>query len=98
MKTVAVQHSMPEVCSRLRESGYLVVNPSEPLSTTRIDAYLYAGWRPDVPCCGMEPADITCGSLTVPPEPGIPVMVNVAGLSPNEALELLMYRLGLARR
>ena len=95
-RTIALHSASGSAAALLRGAGYRIVDFSEAAKPgTKIDAYVYtAAYRPDS-ISAAEAADISVGSAAAHPEQsGFPVMVNVAGLSAEQTLSTLQYRLG----
>jgi hypothetical protein len=96
-KTVALQHPAGKLAAVLTAKGYKVLAFQEAVRfRVHVDAILYAGHRPETGAEMPEAADMSVGHghgwLADDALPG-PVMLNIAGLSPEEAAAELAIRL-----
>lgn len=96
---VALQHAMPAIDASLRKNGYIVVSAQD-CARMQISAYLYTGHRSDPSGYhfGALPVDRQVGWPLPAPFIPWPLLINVSGLSPDEVLFILKYRLALVKR
>jgi hypothetical protein len=102
-KTVALQSSMHSIAQLLREKGYKVVDMYEAKRPgTKVDAYLYTSYHPDILNSYdnfVEDADISIGFISLDHDHRIsPLMLNVTGLTAEQAVSTLEHRLGYRDR
>ncbi len=96
-KTVALQHPAGKLAAVLTDKGYKVLALQEAVRfRVHVDALLYAGHRPETGAEVPEAADMSVGHgygwLADDALPGA-VMLNITGLSPEEAAAELEIRL-----
>lgn len=102
-KTIALQSGMSEVASMLRDKGYHVVDIYEAKRPgSKVDAYLYTSYHPDAFNSSLgilEYADISVGYTSISYDHHTsPVMMNITGMSPQQAVSTLEHRLGYKDR
>lgn len=98
-KTIALQSGMSSIASLLRAKGYRVVDMYEAKRPgAKVDACLYTSYHPDAFNSShglLEFADMTVGYTSMDYDHHTsPVMFNVTGMSPEQAVITLENRLG----
>ncbi|MCX7780550.1 MAG: YkuS family protein [Negativicutes bacterium] len=102
-KTIALQSRMHNIAEILRIRGYMVVDMyAAKRPGAKIDAYLYTSYHPDI-FTGYtntaEAADITMGYASMDFDHRTsPLMLNVTGLTAEQAVNMLEHRLAHKER
>ena len=98
-KTVALQSRMEHIAALLQARGYTVIDMYEASRPgTRVDAFLFTSNHPDILTSYnnlTSASDITIGNTAPSDDELSTVMVNVTGLSPDEALAILEQKFSL---
>ena len=97
-KTVALQYPAARLAELLAAHGYKVITLQEAVRfRAHVDAILYSGRNPETPLAhstAVDIADISLGhSLAAADALPAAVMLNIIGLSAEEAAAELAYRL-----
>lgn len=98
-KIIALQSGMSTIAAMLRGKGYQVVDMYEARRPgAKIDAYLYTSYHPDAfnSSIGLlDCADISVGYASISYDHHTsPMMMNVTGLTAEQAVSTLEHRLG----
>lgn len=101
-RTIAVQSDLTQTVALLQQKGYKVIDMYEAQKPGASPAaYLYTSYNPDrIPVYhnGRDLCDMQVGGSVASPEgPASVVSLNVTGMSPEAAVEVLAYRLNQHR-
>lgn len=98
-KIIALQSGMSTIAAMLRAKGYQIIDMYEARRPgSKVDAYLYTSYHPDVFSSSigvLEYADVSLGYTSMSYDHHTsPVMMNVTGMTAEQAVSTLEHRLG----
>lgn len=102
-KIIALQSHMGAIAGLLRDKGYRVIDKYEAQRPgSRVDAYLYTNYHPEAfnsLHSSLEYADVSVGYTSLSYDRHTtPLMLNISGMTPEQAVSTLEHRLGYKDR